>query len=89
MKVKVNQARLCRAYDLNLDDEARDRHLELMKDFIKRGIVSPRGGSSGPYIGDGHRDEPALKYHIVHFLAEEVCDEYEIAMGIDERPSPS
>jgi hypothetical protein len=81
MKIKVNQAQPCRAYDLVLDKEARDRHFELIMDYIKRGIVSPHGGMSGPNMVNGRRREG--EYRIMHFLAEEVCDEYERAMRID------
>ncbi|HIV77263.1 MAG TPA: hypothetical protein H9899_07045 [Candidatus Sphingomonas excrementigallinarum] len=82
MKVKVNEAQPCRAYDVVVDDEGRERHFALVMDFIKRGVVSPRGGSSGPNVVN-HR-AIAGEYRIIHFLAEEVCDEYEQAMGIIE-----
>lgn len=80
MKIHVLEAQPCRSYDLVLDDEARDRHFELMMAFIKRGIVSPRGGGSVPNL-ERHTGVEG-KYRIVHFLAEEVCDEYELGMGI-------
>lgn len=80
MTSTVRMAMKCRAYDLILDDEKADRHFTLILDFIRRGVVSPRAGGSGPLL-DGNKVVPGMS-QMVFFLAEEVADEYEREMGI-------
>ncbi len=75
-KFKATQP--CRYYDITVDDVGRQRHSDLIMEFIHRGVLSPRGGSAGPLI----RDYVAVegKYRYIHFLDESVCDEYERRM---------
>lgn len=87
MIVEVEQNIPCRSYDLIVDKEALHRHHDLLTTFINRGVLSPRGGSSGPHL-KGERTVPD-RYRIVHFLNETVCNEYEREMGIAPPPSPA
>jgi hypothetical protein len=72
MAFKVNQNKACRAFDVELDDIRAYRHMNLLIEFSRRGVFSPRSGMSGPNFVGGKREGT----HHVFFLAEEVADEY-------------
>lgn len=78
--VEVRSHQSCRHYDLILSKEEMEKHHVLMHGFILRDILSPRGGSSGPEVVD--MKVVKGKYRYVFWLNEQVCDEYEKAMGI-------
>lgn len=71
---RIKETMKCRFYHLELSDQESTRHFDILREFILRGIKSPRGGSCGP-IGDG-------RVFVVHYLNEEVADEYELKMGM-------
>jgi hypothetical protein len=85
MPVKVRETQRCRYYDLVMDSATADLHHNLINDFLNRGFLSPRGGSSGPHVDPDTMRVVKGQYRRIFFLNELVCDEYEEKMGIANR----
>lgn len=68
--IDVQEQIKCRYFDIVLSKSLTDKHFDLMSEFIRRHIKSPRGGCSGPW------DKDASYNHLQFFLNEAVADEY-------------
>ena len=74
MAIEITSTQPCRAYDVEVDEDGLQDHLDLLDEFLARGVESPSAGCSGPAETPG-------RFRLRFFLDETLCAEYERRMS--------